>query len=193
MFFHDIEVRERNFGVWQFWEELRAHHPHFAFRHAYGLGVLGVGHVLPAPVGALMALDEVAGERVRSRYSALGQRLVEMTEMRSRLDEMARTLAEQDRPLAAAKVELERCRHSVVAAHEAAADTAAFQGEIVEQRAQNDGLEQALAEKREALGRCRVPLVTAAEADALKHELLAHRARVSALEHDLADSRARHR
>lgn len=36
--FHDIEVPE--FGVRQFWDEIKRRYPHFEFDHAYGLGVL---------------------------------------------------------------------------------------------------------------------------------------------------------
>jgi len=41
--FHDINVKERNFGVWKFWEEISTKYPHIAFDHSAGLGVLMVG------------------------------------------------------------------------------------------------------------------------------------------------------
>jgi hypothetical protein len=41
--FHDINVRERNFGVFRLWDELKEQYRHFQFDFGFGLGVLALG------------------------------------------------------------------------------------------------------------------------------------------------------
>jgi chromosome segregation ATPase len=52
--FHDTNVRERDFGVWKFWAELREKYPGFEFSHTHGLGVLLVGDQPPAALQAFV-------------------------------------------------------------------------------------------------------------------------------------------
>ena len=71
---HDVEVQRRNFGVHKLWEELRGQYPHFEFVHGHGLGVLGVGPLLPDKPSALFAAsrDSSLTLQIREMYGRLG-------------------------------------------------------------------------------------------------------------------------
>ena len=71
--FHDLNVRENNFGVWKLWEEIKREFPHFEFDHGYGLGVLGVGDQIPVSVSKLFAMTDrdAAGNFFAARGSAV--------------------------------------------------------------------------------------------------------------------------
>jgi len=72
---HDTNVRERGFGVWQLFAELRESYPAFEFIHEHGLGVLAVGRDVPADVAGLCTLaDPATVLAVRERVSQLGER-----------------------------------------------------------------------------------------------------------------------
>ncbi|MGH9843640.1 MAG: class I SAM-dependent methyltransferase, partial [Blastocatellia bacterium] len=62
---HDTNVVRENFGVKQFFEEIKVGYPHFEFLHCYGLGVLGAGSECPDEVLALFSLNEKDIEAVR--------------------------------------------------------------------------------------------------------------------------------
>ncbi len=72
--FHDINVREGDFGVWQFWEELKKQYVHFDFTHEHGLGLLVVGRQ-PAALADFLNLDDADSTRVRDFFYQLGLRL----------------------------------------------------------------------------------------------------------------------
>lgn len=72
---HDINARERDFGVWRLWEELAKKYPHWEFYHGHGLGVLAVG---PAAIETLDGLLDASIQQVqliRTFFFRLGQGL----------------------------------------------------------------------------------------------------------------------
>lgn len=75
--FHDTQVTHEDFGVYKYWPTLAEKFPSFEFLHCYGLGVLGVGTLLPAGIRPLFeaARDETAREKVRNAYARLGAAL----------------------------------------------------------------------------------------------------------------------
>ncbi len=69
---HDINVREREFGVWRLWTELVARYPSFEFLHGHGLGILAVGNSVPPLAAALCDLNPAAANLLRERFAQFG-------------------------------------------------------------------------------------------------------------------------
>jgi O-antigen biosynthesis protein len=74
--FHDINVRERDFGVWKLWTELKMRYPHFEFVHGHGLGMLAVGREQPKALQAFFEASEDDIPKIRSFFFELGHRFV---------------------------------------------------------------------------------------------------------------------
>ena len=73
--FHDINVHEREFGVWKFWEGVTEHYPCFEFKHGHGLGVLAVGTEVPEEVLAFLNMGEQEVVATTRLYSYLGSKI----------------------------------------------------------------------------------------------------------------------
>ncbi|MDN7586558.1 class I SAM-dependent methyltransferase [Burkholderia seminalis] len=73
--FHDINVRERGFGVWQLWQELSARYPSFEFDNSEGLGVLCTGTESAPLIAKLIELnaDPAAASTIRAMFAARGE------------------------------------------------------------------------------------------------------------------------
>jgi GT2 family glycosyltransferase/glycosyltransferase involved in cell wall biosynthesis len=69
---HDTNVRERNFGVRRFWDEIRGRYPSFEFVHGHGLGVLAVGDEVPEGVRPFLGAEAQDAARIRRFFATLG-------------------------------------------------------------------------------------------------------------------------
>jgi hypothetical protein len=72
--FHNTNVREREFGVFQLWNEIVAGKPHFTFLRGHGLGVLGQGRDYSGALGILFSANDTGGfvSLIREMFGTLG-------------------------------------------------------------------------------------------------------------------------
>ena len=93
--FNDTQVRRNDFGVWKFWQQVKASRPHFEFLHSNGLGVLCLGDP-PSP----LLQDFFAGtehpdqsEEIRRFFSAVGTLMVNQLDSEERVRAARREVA----------------------------------------------------------------------------------------------------
>jgi glycine cleavage system regulatory protein len=92
---HKTNVRDGDFGVWRFWEELRGRYPSFEFLHGHGLGIIAAGETAPAAVLALCWLtDPAAIATLRSRFASIGERWSQVERLESSESALTRAPAE---------------------------------------------------------------------------------------------------
>ena len=101
---HDISVRERDFGVWKIWEELRARYPNnLEFAHAHGLGVLQLNNASVEKKLDWLQPNSPEKQRLKDYFVALGSRQLErfeLIELKKRVADLNKIVAERDRRLA---------------------------------------------------------------------------------------------
>jgi O-antigen biosynthesis protein len=72
--FHDISEKEKDFGVWKLWEELKVDYPNFEFFHGHGLGILAVGPKYSSKLDLVIKAKNET-QRIRDYFYLLGNRL----------------------------------------------------------------------------------------------------------------------
>ncbi len=88
--FHDTNARERDFGVWKFWEDLKPKYPHLEFIHGHGLGLLAVGQEYPEPLQKILMLSAEDLACIREFFYQFGARLEVAQEVQSLKQELKR-------------------------------------------------------------------------------------------------------
>lgn len=81
--FHDINVRQNDFGAWRLWDELKAEYPSFELLHGHGLGVLAMGDSeLPQELHELFHQeDRVKIASARELFYRLGLAISQQSEL----------------------------------------------------------------------------------------------------------------
>lgn len=73
--FHDTQVRERNFGVWKFWEELKKEYPaNIEFTHSHGLGVIQLNNAESIQKIELLEWNKVDQQPLIQYFASIGDR-----------------------------------------------------------------------------------------------------------------------
>jgi GT2 family glycosyltransferase len=123
--FHDINVRQGDFGVWRFWEELKENYLHFEFVHGHGLGMLAVGGeqaenfrtFLEAPVEDVVTIRNlffILGLRLtleveKARFMAEGERVAgDAARLQITITDQQQTLGEKEKQVLQLTAERDR-------------------------------------------------------------------------------------
>jgi GT2 family glycosyltransferase/glycosyltransferase involved in cell wall biosynthesis len=107
--FHDTNVRERDFGVSIFWDEIKQRYPHFEFFHGHGLGLLAAGKTRSKEFQSLLQSSDEEAIRVRDFFFQLGHRVTlhaESEKTQRERDEKERASAQLEMELASLKAHL---------------------------------------------------------------------------------------
>jgi O-antigen biosynthesis protein len=107
---HDINVRERGFGINKFWKEIKSQYANFEFLHGHGLGVLAVGEARSDEFRALLEATDEERVRIRDFFFQLGNRGT----LRRAIENKEETLQDVTKRLAERETDLDSLQSRLV-------------------------------------------------------------------------------
>ncbi|MCU1719138.1 glycosyltransferase [Pseudomonas sp. 5P_3.1_Bac2] len=110
--FHDINVHERDFGVWKLFEEISQEYPTFRFDHSHGLGIAAIGKNIPEDIKFLFELSDSDALRIKEFYSALGLAITNERRLADALQVQNAAVADAQEQLARITSELKNLQDS---------------------------------------------------------------------------------
>jgi Methyltransferase domain len=186
---HDTNVRERDFGVFRFWEQLCRTHPHFEFLHGHGLGILGIGKAFPDRVLTLFAAQANAEARIgiQQVYSRLGSGVT----LKFRVDAIRQALSDCDAKIAALDETLSLRSNEIAGLQQALSDRdakiAALDQSLSVRSTEVSALQQALSDRDAKIAALDQSLsVRSTEVSALQQALSDRDAKIAALDQSLS-------
>ncbi len=96
-------MREREFGVWLLWQEIKDKYPSFEFRHGHGLGVLATGENVPAEVLDFLDMAKKDPVVISDFFSFLGNKIslqYKIQEQNARISEFMKSVQARDSQIA---------------------------------------------------------------------------------------------
>ena len=151
--FHDINVRERGFGVWKLWDEIKLGNQTYEVANGHGLGILVRGEAMTA------RLDEFP--HVLSSLTAKGVLLEKLAELTPGGSFGLPPKAELERIKALAEEAQAEASHAKAEALEARAKAQNSQSKAEALISTNQGLMDQLHEKEQTLDRLNAELMAA--------------------------------